>query len=997
MPELPVFYPTLAEFCDFRRFVEYAESLPEVGEYGAFKVVAPQGWSSITPHRLPEARELPSVTTVEQFVSLAGQGEHGVYEVNLVQKKPRSFADFVALSEADDHKPPSDYSAMQRELMAKAPERWPAVVARDPIGTGLSDADTSDAGGAGASVGPADPVRRSTRARDGIVPRDTAAALASDKVADSLATIVRERGVSALQSEGPLTSARPLNVAHQSDNLDPSELTWREEAERAFWRSMSTIKAPPQYGADNSGTIFESDEACGWNLNNLDSVLSELGSSVPGVTKSMLYFGMWRAHFCWHKEDVDLASINYLHFGAPKCWYIVPPQGARRLEACMESFFPILRKSCAQFMRHKTVMMSPKILHARNIPFTRVWQRPGEFVVVLPKSYHAGFNTGLNCAEAVNFATPRWFPIGRAAGYCRCRPDSVRIDVAAFERLHSGIAAAKQALRENVWVLRCTCGQKACSVDGPEPEDSRPQFECCRCGHWCHTECAYPGMETAEITELEAADALVCGFCSEEMERNAKLGLDVDGNEEGGTRRGRSRRVKKVAAVRKLPEAKRAWAFSCSCGMKSSSAIVEPGARPPGDAFECERCGTWAHLEHDHPQSRRWPSRSVLARVRKLLCATCEGTELEIAVPVEKPTAAELEAARSMVSGLGDTDSGDVAVGSRPVRGRRARASRRSRSSGGASGDDSLPPAKRSAAAAFTPLRLPVQRRRPLRYVPTDGAIIDVWMGTLAAGAVKWVSAAPDGRRYAPTSDSVWSSAPFDPYAPPGCDGTETELSALSRKAASERVSNASLASSGWTPGMSSLGLPLQIPPRQTAMLPAGVPQAVPGGWSPRRLHDEGMQRTAQGWRGSRGSSARVARSGPPAAMDSHRTGAVLAPPAPMAPRYAAVTQPQVRAPAGTEVDPWGGDGRGATLIAPAAGQGSHGSGPVELPQEESGDTDRAASSGVTAQSLPSDATNGSRASSTPAAPAAAAEATSALLALAMASGQAGGSAEGSG
>lgn len=37
---------------------------------------------------------------------------------------------------------------------------------------------------------------------------------------------------------------------------------------------------------------------------------------------------------------------------------------------------------------------------------------PGEFVLTFPGSYHAGFSTGLNIGEAVNFVTKSWFDYG---------------------------------------------------------------------------------------------------------------------------------------------------------------------------------------------------------------------------------------------------------------------------------------------------------------------------------------------------------------------------------------------------------------------------------------------------------------------------------------------------------------------------------------------------------------------------------------------------------
>ena len=199
---------------------------------------------------------------------------------------------------------------------------------------------------------------------------------------------------------------------------------------------------PPTYCADVAGSLFDKSH-WGWDVSRLDSLLSRTlkrkNITLKGVNSAYLYFGMWRSLFAWHTEDLDLYSVNYLHFGAPKFWYAIAPEDRERFEILAQGMVPEMWRACPEFLRHKELLISPTLLEQNGIPFTRMVQHPGEFVVTYPGSYHSGFNTGFNCAESCNFATEAWVEYGECAGSCECVPDSVKLDMSIFEDEENGV------------------------------------------------------------------------------------------------------------------------------------------------------------------------------------------------------------------------------------------------------------------------------------------------------------------------------------------------------------------------------------------------------------------------------------------------------------------------------------------------------------------------------------------------------------------------------
>ncbi|KAL3118119.1 hypothetical protein niasHT_001893 [Heterodera trifolii] len=108
-----------------------------------------------------------------------------------------------------------------------------------------------------------------------------------------------------------------------------------------------------------------------------------------------------------------LYSINYNHWGERKIWYGVPGEEAELFDKVVKESAPELFMENKDLLHQMITHINPQFLIDRGLHVYTVHQNAGEFVITFPRSYHAGFNEGLNCAEAVNFAPPDWLKMGR--------------------------------------------------------------------------------------------------------------------------------------------------------------------------------------------------------------------------------------------------------------------------------------------------------------------------------------------------------------------------------------------------------------------------------------------------------------------------------------------------------------------------------------------------------------------------------------------------------
>ncbi|CAF1069086.1 unnamed protein product [Rotaria sordida] len=197
-----------------------------------------------------------------------------------------------------------------------------------------------------------------------------------------------------------------------------------------FWSTISNSVSLYVPNIDDS--LFTKRETS-FNMANLASLLKYYPKRIPGVTTSVLHMGMWSSAVGTHIDEYDLISLNYLHHGSPKIWYIIHPSCYTKFEELVNKlklFSDISSSCCLSPLQHKTLLIKPSFLHIHSIEYYQIEQKLNELIVIFPGTYHFYFDTGFNLSETVKYALPSFLQFQRRSPrLCSCTISSSSIFV----------------------------------------------------------------------------------------------------------------------------------------------------------------------------------------------------------------------------------------------------------------------------------------------------------------------------------------------------------------------------------------------------------------------------------------------------------------------------------------------------------------------------------------------------------------------------------------
>lgn len=137
---------------------------------------------------------------------------------------------------------------------------------------------------------------------------------------------------------------------------------------------LETKTRKERYGFVYGKTLF-CDDILKFNLSKLANPIDVMHMNIEskGVNGTMLLIGGAFTSFPWHDEDLSLASINYLHWGADKIWIIIQKESTDTFrQTITEDFAQYENVVCSNPLKHKNYLTSLKWLADHNIKYSIV-------------------------------------------------------------------------------------------------------------------------------------------------------------------------------------------------------------------------------------------------------------------------------------------------------------------------------------------------------------------------------------------------------------------------------------------------------------------------------------------------------------------------------------------------------------------------------------------------------------------------------------------------
>ncbi|XP_033101564.1 protein Jumonji-like [Anneissia japonica] len=225
------------------------------------------------------------------------------------------------------------------------------------------------------------------------------------------------------------------------------------EVEKEYWRAIHEGSQHISVKKAVLATTMSGRHS--WNLTNISTnqlnLLHCLGNKHP-INIPVMKINMLFSTETWHCSQHALATIDYLHTGAPKIWYCVPASHFEQANAVLKQEFPQQSANILHPLNNanfKCMVPMSAFLKA-GIPVYRLVQEAGQFVVTWPGMTIATVSCGYNVAEVVNFATASWLGQGQAA--FKIFQDLKETCQFSFEHLLT-LLAGKPALHGNTYLM----------------------------------------------------------------------------------------------------------------------------------------------------------------------------------------------------------------------------------------------------------------------------------------------------------------------------------------------------------------------------------------------------------------------------------------------------------------------------------------------------------------------------------------------------------------